>query len=233
VLAAHRPPGPHTLRPSSLPPLGPAHASNPQILNPKPSYTPYPAQVEVFKTCLDYWALFVADVYSGANIPTTPGGGNQIPQPAPGTTLEEAARMQEQLAAQQAAANGGFGFPAAAAAAAAGARPEAAGHLLNMQRRVVYGGVLQRLRALMVNRMAKPEVRGAGAGANACGGFGFGCIVLVGGGAAAAVREAGACLRRAARGRPGMGVAGLRWGHGADGVCRFAAWRARGCVLFA
>ena len=37
-----------------------------------------PPKVEVFKTCLDYWALFVADIYSGASIPTTPGGGNHV-----------------------------------------------------------------------------------------------------------------------------------------------------------
>lgn len=36
----------------------------------------------MFKTCLDYWALFVSDIYSGANIPTTPGGGNQVRGPA-------------------------------------------------------------------------------------------------------------------------------------------------------
>jgi hypothetical protein len=116
--------------------------------------------VEVFKTCLDYWALFVADIYSGASIPTTPGGGNQVPQPPPGTTLEEAARMQEQFAAAQlAGANGNaFAFPPAPGAGAA--KPGDAGAaLVNMQRRVVYGGVLQKLRALMINRMAKPEVR--------------------------------------------------------------------------
>jgi hypothetical protein len=124
----------------------------------------YVDEVEVFKTCLDYWALFVADIYSGASIPTTPGGGNTVPQPAPGTTLEEASRLQEQVASGAAlgggaAANGnGFAFPAAPAAPKAG--EGAAGvHLVNMQRRVVYGGVLQRLRALMINRMAKPEVR--------------------------------------------------------------------------
>lgn len=72
--------------------------------------------------------------------------------------------MQEQYAggAAAAAANGGFAFPPAPGAAPPAGRPEG-GHLVNMQRRVVYGGVLQRLRSLMVNRMAKPEVRGAGA----------------------------------------------------------------------
>lgn len=74
--------------------------------------------------------------------------------------------MQEMHNAQQmaAGANGGFAFPpvpsAAAGAAAAPPGPKD-GHLVNMQRRVVYGGVLSRLRALMINRMAKPEV-GAG-----------------------------------------------------------------------
>ena len=40
-----------------------------------------------------------------------------------------------------------------------GAAPGGGGKLVNMQRRVLYSGVLQRLRGLMVNRMAKPEVR--------------------------------------------------------------------------
>ncbi|GBF89748.1 hypothetical protein Rsub_02918 [Raphidocelis subcapitata] len=125
----------------------------------------YVDDVEVFKTCLDYWSLFVADVYSGANIPTTPGGGNQVPQPQAGTTLEEAARMQEQLTGPLSNGAGAFAFPPAppppgsaaapADGAAAGAAPGRP--LVNMQRRVLYGGVLQRLRALMVNRMAKPE----------------------------------------------------------------------------
>ena len=129
----------------------------------------YVDEVEVFKTCLDYWALFVADIYSGASIPTTPGGGNHVPQPPPGTTLEEAARMQD---AQGGGANGhAFAFPpapgAAGAAGGAGAGKDGAGAggaLVSMQRRVVYGGVLQRLRALMINRMAKPEVRLLGLG---------------------------------------------------------------------
>lgn len=51
-------------------------------------------QVEVFKTCLDYWALFVADIYSGASIPTTPGGGNQVGGGSPAS---------EQLVLRQAA----------------------------------------------------------------------------------------------------------------------------------
>lgn len=43
----------------------------------KPSLT-HSTQVEVFKTSLDYWSLFIADIYSGASIPTTPGGGNHV-----------------------------------------------------------------------------------------------------------------------------------------------------------
>ena len=65
-----------------------------------------------------------------------------------------------------AAANGhaALAFPPAAAPpggdakAAANGGPGGGAPLGNMQRRVVYGGVIQRLRALMVNRMAKPEV---------------------------------------------------------------------------
>lgn len=72
--------------------------------------------------------------------------------------------MQEaQNASMGAGANGNaFAFPPAPGA---GAKAAGAGApLVNMQRRVVYGGVLQRLRALMVNRMAKPEVRQGGRG---------------------------------------------------------------------
>lgn len=86
-----------------------------------------------------------------------------MPQPPAGTTLDEAARLQEQYGGGGAAtglANGGAGFAFPPAPGAAnGAAPGGGGKLVNMQRRVLYSGVLQRLRGLMVNRMAKPEVR--------------------------------------------------------------------------
>lgn len=85
---------------------------------------------EVLKTCLDYWNVFVADVY---------------------TTQCQVSLAQSGLAGAAAAGGDGgfsFGSPAAANGVAA---PGAV-------RKQLYAGILSKLRALMISRMAKPEV---------------------------------------------------------------------------
>jgi exportin-1 len=74
----------------------------------------YVDDVEVFKTCLDYWHTFVSDIFNSICAP---------------------------MAAMP---PGEFSF-----------QPVSPGN----QRRTLYEGILSKLRALMINRMAKPEVR--------------------------------------------------------------------------
>lgn len=86
---------------------------------------------EVLKTCLDYWNVFVADVYTTqcqASIAATSG-------------LVDAAA---------AAGDGGFSFGSPAAANGVATQ--------GLARKQLFSGILSKLRALMINRMAKPEV---------------------------------------------------------------------------
>ena len=73
----------------------------------------YVDDVEVFKTCLDYWHVFVSDVFNSvcATMAAMPPGEFSFQPVSPGS-----------------------------------------------QRRALYDGTLSKLRALMINRMAKPEV---------------------------------------------------------------------------
>eukprot|EP00879_Flechtneria_rotunda_P028493 GHRR01030614.1.p1 GENE.GHRR01030614.1~~GHRR01030614.1.p1 ORF type:complete len:828 (+),score=284.83 GHRR01030614.1:400-2883(+) len=80
----------------------------------------YVEDTEVFKTCLDYWNMFVADIYA-----------------------------TQAHAFVGAAASGDFSF-ATPGATANGVAP-------GSQRKMLYTGILSKLRALMINRMAKPE----------------------------------------------------------------------------
>eukprot|EP00878_Enallax_costatus_P004424 GHUV01004664.1.p1 GENE.GHUV01004664.1~~GHUV01004664.1.p1 ORF type:complete len:817 (+),score=242.84 GHUV01004664.1:920-3370(+) len=89
----------------------------------------YVSDREVLKTCLDYWNVFVADVYT-THCQTTLGAVIGSPGAAGG--------------------DGGFSFGSPGAAANGVAGP-------GMARKLLYIDILKRLRALMINRMAKPE----------------------------------------------------------------------------
>lgn len=107
----------------------------------------YVEDTEVFKTCLDYWNMFVADIY---------------------TSSCQASLTAAGLAGAAGAAGDGSGFAfgspggVAAAAGTNGAVP-------GSNRKALYAGVLSKLRALMINRMAKPEVGGCEALSTCCG----------------------------------------------------------------
>eukprot|EP00882_Tetradesmus_deserticola_P001199 GHRQ01001297.1.p1 GENE.GHRQ01001297.1~~GHRQ01001297.1.p1 ORF type:complete len:1084 (+),score=646.45 GHRQ01001297.1:232-3483(+) len=88
----------------------------------------YVDDTEVFKTCLDYWNVFVADIYTSscqASLAATTGAG--------------------------VAGDGSFSFASPGGSAANGVAGSGG------SRKALYAGVLSKLRALMVNRMAKPE----------------------------------------------------------------------------
>lgn len=90
----------------------------------------YVSDREVLKTCLDYWNVFVADVY---------------------TTQCQASVAASLVGAAGTAGDGGFSFGSPGATANGVAGP-------GMARKLLYTDILKQLRALMINRMAKPEV---------------------------------------------------------------------------
>lgn len=77
----------------------------------------YVDDVEVFKTCLDYWNLFVSDIFTSVASAGLPGADGPAPQ---------------------------FSFTPPAP--------------MNHVRKTLYAATLSKLRLLMINRMAKPEV---------------------------------------------------------------------------